>query len=132
MNMADFFKRWDADTSLPITDFNGIWRNELDSEMEISVGEHGRVTGIYRSAEADENCRGEHELVGFANENMITFSVDFEHNHILTSWTGHFVNDGGVDEIKTLWHLVKSVQEHDLPLEAWGSVYTGSNVFKRV
>ncbi len=91
MNIRDFFKRWDADTAQPITDFNGIWRNELDSEMEITVGPHGRVTGVYRSAEADANCRGEHELVGFVNENMITFAVDFEHNHILTSAPSRFI-----------------------------------------
>lgn len=131
LDLASFFKRWDYDTT-PIINFNGIWRNELGSEMELQVGDHGRVKGVYRPGKDETLVQGEHELVGFVNQNLITFSVDFEHHHILTSWTGHAVKDGREETIKTLWNLVKHIHEPDLPVEAWGSVYSGANFFNRV
>ncbi len=130
-NVANLFKRWDRDTS-KVIDFNGVWRNELGSEMTITVGKDGKVTGTYHPGKEEAHCQGYHELVGFVNQNLISFTVDFQHNHMITSWTGHYVDDNHRGQINTLWHLVKSVQEHDLPLEAWGSLYTGGNTFKRV
>ncbi len=131
MDIANMFKRWDIETSNAVN-FNGIWRNELGSEMELRVTPPNKIEGIYRPGSAESFCKGEHKIKGFYNDNLISFVVDFDHHSMLCSWTGHYITDGNEGYISTLWHLVKSELEHDLPLEAWGSVYAGANRFNKI
>ncbi len=131
MNIAKMFQRWDIETNNAVN-FNGIWRNELNSEMELRGTPPNKIEGVYRPSSQESYCKGEHQLKGFFNDNLISFVVDFEHHSMLASWTGHYVTDGNEGYLNTMWHLVKSELEHDLPLEAWGSVYTGTNRFVKV
>ncbi len=131
MDLAKLFSRWDEETYNAIN-FTGTWRNELNSEMEIQMTSENEIKGVYRPSVHEAYCKGEHQLKGFVNDNLITFVVDFEHHSMVGSWTGHYITDGSEGYVNTMWQLVKSEQEHDLPLEAWGSVYSGANRFRKI
>lgn len=131
MNLKRLFKRWD-ESPASASNFNGVWRNELNSEMTITVEESGRIFGEYRPGAADGVSDSSHPLVGFANGDLITFSVDFEHHKMVCSWTGHAVTEQNSDVIKTQWNLVKHLDGEEFSMETWGATHCGSNSFKRV
>ena len=125
------FGHWDKLPSTPIN-FNGVWRNELNSQMTISVDKNGLITGTYQPGIADGIADNTHPLVGFANNDLISFSVDFEYQHMICGWTGHFVQEQNTQYIKTQWNLVKNHERQEFSMEEWGSTHCGSNTFKRV
>ncbi len=131
MNLKRLFKRWD-DTPISVTNFSGVWRNELNSEMTIDVDEKGAVTGSYCPGATNNLSENRHPLVGFANGDLICFTVDFEHLHMVCSWTGHVIQEHNIDVIKTHWNLVKNLDREEFSMETWGATHNGSNSFKRV
>ncbi len=131
MNFKKMFKKWD-DTSVNATNFNGVWRNELNSEMSITVDELGRISGEYCPNRGSASSDNIHRLVGFANGNLVSFTVDFGHQHMVCSWTGHSAVELNTDVIKTQWNLVKNNGSEEFSMETWGATHCGSNTFKRV
>ncbi len=131
MNIKKLFKKWD-ETPTSASNFNGVWRNELNSEMTIHIDDAGRVTGVYSPGVDNSISENNHPLVGFANGDLISFAVDFEHQHMVCSWTGHIVVEQNTDVIKTQWNLVKHIGREEFSMESWGATHSGSNSFKRV
>ncbi len=131
MGLKKIFGHWDK-TVISVTNFNGIWRNELNSQMTIHVDESGRVSGVYQVGSTDGISEVTHPLVGFANGDLICFTVDFEHQRMVCSWSGHIVQEQNSTFIKTQWNLVKHNERQEFSMETWGATHCGSNSFKRV
>ena len=115
----------------PKVNFNGKWRNELHSEMDLVVDTAGSVTGTYRTGVGSPSPVEEFDLVGFASADLLSFTVNFGQYGSLTSWAGQHTVQGGAERIKTMWLLAKNVEDANEPASLWGAVLTGADTFRR-
>ncbi len=115
----------------PSVNFNGKWRNDLKSEMDLTVDGAGAVAGVYRTGVGSPGATEEFFLAGFASGDLLSFSVNFGKYGSLTSWSGQHTTEGGAERIKTMWLLARNVADADEPKEMWGAVLTGADVFRR-
>lgn len=120
-----------ADAPPPNVNFNGRWVNELGSSMRLTVTATGEVTGIYKTAVGSPTQDEEFRLVGFASDDLISFTVDFGNYGSLTGWVGQHTDDGQGAIIKTMWLLAENVPDPEEAAKLWGSVLTGYNNFTR-
>lgn len=111
--------------------FNGRWRNELKSEMELTVDAAGAITGVYRTGVGNPASTEEFDLRGFVSGDMISFTVNFGKYGSLTSWAGQHTIEGGAERIKTMWLLARNVSDPNEPKDLWGAVLTGADTFYR-
>ena len=115
----------------PTVNFNGTWKNELESEMNLTVDAQGNVSGKYRTGVGAPGPVEEFSLVGFASGDLLSFTVNFGDYGSLTSWAGQHTVESGLEIIKTLWLLARNVKDPDEPANLWGAVMTGCNNFTR-
>jgi hypothetical protein len=120
-----------VDVPPPAVDFNGKWRNELNSEMNLTVDADGSVTGNYRTGVGTPSPSEEFDLVGFAAGDLLSFSVNFGKYASLTSWSGQLTVVADDEVIKTLWLLARNVEDPAEPDKLWGAVLTGADNFRR-
>ncbi|WP_064118310.1 avidin/streptavidin family protein [Pseudomonas fluorescens] len=121
-----------VETAVPAVDFNGKWRNELHSEMELRVdAATGKVIGTYRTGVGTPNPTEDFDLVGFAAGDLLSFTVNFGKYGSLTSWSGQHTSSGVKDIIKTMWLLAENVKDADEPDKLWGAMLTGADTFHR-
>jgi len=116
----------------PTIAFQGTWKNELGSKMELKVS-NGAVTGLYHTAVGAPGNTESFLLVGRVNGDLISFLVDWGKYGSITAWVGqHTADAGGTNErIQTLWQLVKNVAEGSEENSLWGAFLTGSDTFTR-
>lgn len=115
----------------PAIDFSGVWVNELGSEMELTVQE-GRVSGTYRTAVGRASPTERFDLTGFATRDRIVFCVKFGGYGTLGAWAGLHSEEKGVEEIYSLWHLPRDIQDDEEAKDyRWSAILTGVNTFKR-
>lgn len=117
--------------SAPAINFNGKWRNELRSEMDLVVDAVGAVTGKYRTGVGSPSPTQEFDLVGFASGDLLSFTVNFGEFGSLTSWVGQHTAEAGAEKIKTMWLLAKNVEDVNEQTSLWGAVLTGADTFRR-
>lgn len=115
----------------PSADFNGIWSNELGSEMHLNVRADGVVTGKYKTGVGEPQPIEEFDLSGFASGDLLSFTVNFGRYNSLASWAGQHTINAGKELIKTMWLLARNVQDSDEAADLWGAVLTGCNDFQR-
>ena len=115
----------------PTVNFNGKWRNDLRSEMDLNVDAAGAVTGIYRTAVGSPGNKEEFPLAGFATGDLLSFTVNFGKYGSLTSWAGQHTVEGGAEKIRTMWLLARNVVESKEEKEMWGAILTGADTFRR-
>jgi hypothetical protein len=133
--MASVFEHFLAKTpgaaaAKPV-DFSGKWRNQLRSEMELTV-KGNKVTGKYRTGVGLPTPAEEFDLTGFCSGDLLAFVVNFGKFGSLTAWAGqHTIDDVGQGQIRTMWHLAKNVKDEDEPSELWAAVLSGADVFFR-
>jgi len=109
----------------------GEWINELGSVLQIdSIQMNGSITGVYKSSTGVDGKV--FALQGWVNsseeqpdEINIAFSVRWQGYGSITSWTGYCHTHEGEDQIKTIWHLVRSGKEFD-----WERIISNSSTFK--
>jgi Avidin family len=118
-------------SSTPTINFNGTWRNELHSEMNLKIDAKGNVTGKYKTGVGTPAPSEEFDLVGFASGDLLSFTVNFGAYGSLTSWSGQHTNEKGTELIKTMWLLARNVKDPDEPKNLWGAVLTGYDIFQR-
>ncbi len=116
---------------VPTVNFNGVWRNELASEMDLQVDAAGMVAGVYRTGVGSPTPAEEFDLTGFASGDLLSFTVNFGQYGSLTSWCGQHTLIGGGERIKTMWLLARNVSDPDEPANLWGAVLTGADTFRR-
>lgn len=115
----------------PSVDFAGTWRNDLGSEMELSVA-GSDLSGVYRTNVGKPEPTEEFALVGFVTGDVITFTANFGKYGSLSAWAGqHTEPEPGRSAIKALWHLARRVGDASEPQELWSAVVAGANTFSR-
>ena len=70
-------------------------------------------------------------IAGFADDDIITFVVKWSGYSSMTAWVGQVVDVGGAETIKTLWHLIRNVDDANEPTKAWSAVLAGADQFTR-
>lgn len=120
-----------AGAPVPTVNFNGKWRNELNSEMNLTVDVQGNVTGKYKTGVGTPAPTEEFNLVGFASGDLLSFTVNFGAYGSLTSWSGQHTVENKTEVIKTMWLLARNVKDPDEPANLWGAVLVGYDNFQR-
>jgi len=113
-------------------DFNGAWNNDMGS-LAIFVVKDGEVRGTYQTNVGQPGKSKKFPLIGFVQDDQITFTVNFKTYGSMTAWTGQLIlDDKGTPTIRTLWHLTKDIEDAKEKEEIWGSIRTGASEFRLV
>lgn len=112
--------------------FNGKWKNELDSVMELTVN-GASVTGTYTSAvSSDGTPTPPHPLIGNVDNELISFIVNWTDYSSITAWVGQMVVDTrGQEQIFTMWQMTTTTNDAENPKELWQAILAGSDSFSR-
>jgi hypothetical protein len=108
------------------TDFSGVWRNELMSEVTL-VQSGDTLTGTYESTVSGRDTRTIGDIVGYVDGDLIAFVVHWREYQAVTSWVGQLEPNAAVQTIKALWHMARQVT----PGSEWGSINAGADSFTR-
>jgi len=113
--------------------FNGKWKNELDSVMELTVN-GSSVSGTYTSAVSSNGTpTPPHPLIGNVDNELISFIVNWTDYASITAWVGQMVVDAaGKEQIFTLWQMTTTTNDPESPKELWQAIHAGSDTFERV
>lgn len=115
------------------TGFGGVWRNQHDSTMDLTV-DGNKLAGVYTSIVnvAGEKKEVKGDITGFWSDDIISIAVAWRLSVVsMTTWVGQVVERNNRDEIDTLWHLIHNTPEADEPKQSWAAVMTGADVFHR-
>jgi hypothetical protein len=113
----------------------GSWYNDLGSQMDIVVN-GAQINGTYWTAVGDAS--GRYELIGFIDTTVpspggqaIGWTVVWNNargtSNSVTTWSGQFQSDGGIEEIVAFWLLTSE----QLSANDWGATQIGKNTFRR-
>ena len=111
---------------------DGIWVNEAGSAVAFSVADDGRISGDYRTELGAPDSGARFPLTGWAQRDVVSFSVSFTNFGSITSWSGQISEDRDGDYIRTLWHLSRDVADEAEEEDLWQSITAGAAVFRRV
>jgi hypothetical protein len=99
--------------------------------MDLSVN-GSSIAGTYASAVSGSGQTIVGSLIGYHADDVVAFVVKWPTSpESCTSWVGQLVQEGGIQSIKTLWHLVRNVPDANEPTGLWLSVLTGADEFRR-
>ena len=112
-------------------DFSGHWRNQRGSSIELAVDDQGRVIGTFRTAVGVPSPKESFPLCGFADGDLIAFSVSFGLHESVTAWAGQHTVIGGRERIETLWHLARNIPDEDEDRALWAAIVAGADTFER-
>ncbi|NXF09494.1 AVID protein, partial [Smithornis capensis] len=98
------------------SNLTGEWKNDLGSNMTISVDEEGNFTGLYNTAVASATnpiqtspLRGSQHL---QDKTTFGFTVNWTFSDSTTVFTGQcFMDKGGNEVLKTMWLLRSHVED---------------------
>jgi hypothetical protein len=111
--------------------FQGRWKNDMGSTMELHVAPDGSLKGTYQTNVGAAKPWERFELSGYVAGDLIAFVANFGKYDSLTAWVGQHTVDGGRERIRTLWHLANNVPDSEEPTRLWSSILTGANDFER-
>lgn len=113
----------------------GTWFNELGSQMDITVS-GATITGTYWTAVGQAS--GRYDLIGFIDTALpspggqaVGWTVVWNNatgtSNSVTTWSGQYQSDGGVEEVVTFWLLTSE----QASANDWGATQIGKNRFVR-
>ena len=114
----------------PPPNFTGRWRNQMNSFMDLAIT-GSSVTGLYNSASSSGGAPVQGVINGVTIGDLIAFTVLWLPSGSITSWTGQLVEEGGVQTIRTLWHLVTNIPDDNEDDKFWMSTWAGADEFVR-
>lgn len=126
-----FFWALSGGTSAYAHDLNGLWVNEAGSGVEISVADDGSLSGHYRTELGKPDADSQFTLTGWAQGDVVAFSVSFTDFGSITSWSGQLSEDEDGDFIRTLWQHTRDIAEEDEAEDLWRSITAGAATFRR-
>ncbi|GHA85732.1 hypothetical protein GCM10009069_06180 [Algimonas arctica] len=112
-------------------DLDGLWVNETGSAVELSVKDDGSLTGHYRTELGKPDADSQFALTGWAQGDVVAFSVSFTDYGSITSWSGQLAQDDQGDFIRTLWQHTRDIAEEDEVEDLWRSITAGAATFRR-
>jgi hypothetical protein len=112
--------------------FGGQWKNELGSIADFTVN-GASVSGTYTSIVSLTGQTISGPISGFANDDIIVFNVNWPTTlGSMTAWVGQVVDVQGVQTLKTLWHLIRNIQDNEEPSGAWAAILAGADEFTKL
>jgi len=112
-------------------DLDGLWVNEAGSAVEISVQEDGSLAGHYRTELGKPDAESQFTLTGWAQGDVVAFSVSFTDFGSITSWSGQLSEDDDGAFIRTLWQHTRDITDEDEAEDLWRSITAGAATFRR-
>jgi hypothetical protein len=109
----------------------GRWRSRLGSTMELTVDEDHRVHGNFHTAVGVLDPNRPYPVVGFAEDDALSFSVDFGRHGSVAAWAGFHIEDESSERLVMLWHLTQPVRHPHNDADVWGALLAGSDEFTR-
>lgn len=107
----------------------GMWHDELGSEVTLEAGKDGALTGRFRPGGAA--AEHDYPLCGYVRGELVAFVVRFDRHGTLASWVGHVVDDEEGIAITTLWHMALTPPHPERKEERWRGTWAGTNTFRR-
>jgi hypothetical protein len=117
-----------SDLKSPV--LSGRWRNQLGSEMDLSIGPDGRISGRFRSAVGTVAATTTYALAGFARGDLLAFCVGFD-GHGVAAWVGQHTERQGKERLVLLWQLAHDIPDDREASWLWSGVRAGSDTFTR-
>lgn len=114
----------------PPPDFNGRWRNQMASFMDLAVS-GSTVTGTYNSSSSAAGGSVHGAVTGVTVGDLISLTVLWTQSGSITSWTGQLIDERGAPKLRTLWHLVTNIPDAQEPGKFWMSTWAGADEFVR-
>ena len=112
-------------------DLDGLWVNEAGSAVQIRVADDGSLSGHYRTELGQPDAASQFALTGWAQGDVVAFSVSFTDYGSITSWSGQLSEDDAGDYIRTLWQHTRDIPEQDEAEDLWRSITAGAATFRR-
>jgi len=112
-------------------DLDGLWVNDAGSAVQISVADDGSLSGHYRTELGQPDAASQFALTGWAQGDVVAFSVSFTDYGSITSWSGQLSEDDAGDYIRTLWQHTRDIPEQDEAEDLWRSITAGAATFRR-
>lgn len=114
-------------------DFSGKWKNQLESEMVI-VQSGTKITGKYTSkVSSGGSPTPPMDLVGFVNDDLISFSVSWPPKQAVTAWVGQMIEEAaGNPKIFTMWQMTVGIPDDDEDDGLWKTIAAGTDTFSRM
>ena len=128
--LAEATRTDDDDRSSPSA-ISGRWRSRLGSTMELTVDSAHRIEGTFHTAVGSLDPTRPYPVVGFAEGDAISFSVDFGRHGSVAAWAGFHVEDDNGERLITHWHLTRPVPHPPGEVDLWGALLAGSDEFAR-
>lgn len=108
----------------------GQWVNERGSAVTLSC-QGDQLSGIYNTNVGQPDKDASFPLIGWVEGDTVSFTVNFKGFGSITAWVGQVETIDGEEQLKTLWHLTRGVDEADEPADMWKSITAGASVFRR-
>lgn len=112
-------------------DLDGLWVNEAGSAVEIFVAEDGSLSGQYQTELGKPDADSQFTLTGWAQGDVVAFSVSFTGFGSITSWSGQLSEDDDGEFIRTLWQHTRDIAQEDEAEDLWRSITAGAATFRR-
>lgn len=112
-------------------DLDGVWVNEAGSAVEIQVADNGSLSGHYQTELGQPDADSQFVLTGWAQGDVVAFSVSFTGFGSITSWSGQLAKDDKGDFIRTLWQHTRDIPEGEEAEDLWRSITAGAATFRR-
>ena len=112
-------------------DLDGLWVNEAGAAVKIDVAKDGSLTGYYQTELGKPDAESRFPLTGWAQNDVVAFSVSFTGFGSITSWAGQLSSDDEGDFIRTLWQHSRDITEADEAEDLWRSITAGAANFRR-
>lgn len=112
-------------------DLDGLWVNEAGSAVELFVNDDGSLSGHYRTELGKPDSDSQFDLSGWAQGDVVAFSVSFTDYGSITSWSGQLAEDDKGDFIRTLWQHTRDIPQEDEAEDLWRSITAGAAMFRR-
>jgi hypothetical protein len=109
----------------------GQWVNERGSAVTLSC-EGDTLSGVYNTNVGEPDKGQSFPLTGWAEGDNVSFTVNFKGYGSITAWVGQVETVDGQEQLKTLWHLTRDVEDEQEADDMWKSVTAGASVFRRV
>lgn len=114
-----------------MSNFNGSWRNQRGSTLELVVDRHGIVTGRFESGVGDKGQMLWVDVTGRAQDNLVTFNALWPSFGTVVTWAGQHSVEDGCDRIAAHWIHVTNVDDAQEQAWMWYANRIGFDVFAR-
>lgn len=114
----------------PVVNFEGTWKNQHQSILELSVVD-GLVRGRFLSRVGEDGQPLWAEINGCILGDVITFHAVYPLYRTIVTWIGQHIVENGIGSIHTQWLHATDIKEREEHEWMWYSNRIGSDIFTR-